>query len=195
MLKGAHIAATAGATGVSLDDRLPEHHIFPAVQVLRVKVCSPCFRVRGAIPVELVHVLQQVPTWCWVLRLGVAARQRCHWDVRVDAPRRDPLSLQCCCHALVLDQPADHLGRKSELKDQPHSPSTAASSSPERAWTPHATTGNVRRSARHTVSGLSNGCLNICAPRRVASRNPSVSCPDASVYGPSTYPPPRSVRP
>ena len=87
-------------------------------------------------------------------------------------PRHDPLSLQCCCHALVLDQPEDHIGRKSELKDQPHSPSTAASSSPERAWTPHATPGNVRRSARHTVSGLSNGCLNICAPRRVASRTP-----------------------
>ena len=179
MLKGAHVAASAGATGVSLDDRLPEHHtfpphlpehhIFPAPHFLRVKVRSPCF---SAIPVELVHVLQQVPTWCWVLRPGMTARQRCHWDVRVDAPRRDPLSLQCCCHALVLDQPADHLGRKSELKDQPHSPSTAASSSPERAWTPHATPGNARRSARHTVSGLSNGCLNICAPRRVASRTP-----------------------
>ena len=84
MLKGAHVAASAGATGVSLDDRLPEHHIFPAVQVLRVKVRSPCFYARCSsfsptIPVELVHVLQQVPTWCWVLRLGVTAGQRCHW--------------------------------------------------------------------------------------------------------------------
>ena len=139
-----------------------QHHIFSGSKSV----------VHASIPVELVHVLQQVPTWCWVLRLGVAAIRRCQWDVRVDAPRRDPLSLQCCCHALVLDQPADHLGRKSELNDQPHSPNTAASSSPERAWTPHATTGNVRRSARHTDSGLSNDCLNICAPCLVATRTP-----------------------